>query len=297
MTNPADPEDPEDPEDPAAALERALTAAGAAHAADVAAEERRDALAAAHDAAMRLALSESDPQVLAPLARVVAVHAPAGAENGLPVRPRVFVRLLRCGALTPAHTLAHDDATGVVQAESTGIAWAGRSTHESGLGLPTVVEGARVYAWLPGFRDPRWGVPDEIYDVSRGVRLRARLQWVEAGASVVLGGSGYLSLLPAEPTDRLTLVCEVEGRAELRIPARRIRSTNFTSSRGAELTRLAWAGWSARVEAAALAGEPGPWRVSLELYRGALFRSAVLGADRGPLLAGLTRVSSAPLAL
>lgn len=251
---------------------------------------RRLLRAEVHDAVMRLSADHharyDEPTVadLRALAAVVRDDVPAGAEDRLGVRVRVFVRLLRRDTLEPAWMLAQDDASGVVRPSKAASTWAGGSRLGSALPLPTHVEGGHVYAWLPGFRDPRWGVPDEVFDISGDVVLRGELdEAILVGGRLELYGSAYLGLLAAGPDDEITIALSGPAGTRYRVHAERVRRPDLVKPSGPDLTRLAWAGWRASVELAPMLNAPGVWRPRLEIVEHGIERSELLGRRRGPL--------------
>lgn len=239
-----------------------------------------------HDAVMQLTADSEQIRAdeLAELAAAVRAHVPEHIEGGLNPRLRVFVRLLRVGALEPAWTLAHDNASGVVRPSRATSMWAGGSFLNSRLPLPTRVVDGRVYAWLPGFRDPRWNVPDEVYDIDADVVLRNQLEVVTvSGTSLRLVGSGYLGLLETSPDDRVSVELLGPAGARESIPAQRVRRSDDVRLSGPELTRLAWSGWTATIDLAPVLAVPGSWRVNLEVVQQGAQRIAPLGRRRAPI--------------
>ncbi|WP_375497078.1 hypothetical protein [uncultured Jatrophihabitans sp.] len=241
-----------------------------------------------HDVVMRCTVDgeDADPQDLRELADAVRKHVPEGAEAGLNPRVEVFVRLLREDAFDAAWTLAHDNASGVLHPSRPQATWAGGSNLTSQLALPTFVDGEHVYAWLPGFRDPRWAVPDHIYDLTERVVLRANLDTAQLQAGGLrLSGQGYLGLLVATTDDEVTIELRGPNDARVEVPAVRMRRPELVHPKGPALTRLAWGGWSARVDLGRLSEQPGSWRAHLRVVQQGVRRQRRLGTTRGPLVA------------
>jgi hypothetical protein len=199
---------------------------------------------------------------------------------------RVFVRLLRRGAFEPAWTLAHDNASGVVRPTRATSMWAGGSFLTSRLPLPTHLEDGRVYAWLPGFRDPRYGVPDEVYAIDSDVILRGDVDLADLhGRTLRLHGTAYLGLLEAGPHGRVTLSLAGPDGAASQVEATRVRRPDHVKSSGPDLTRLAWSGWHAEFDITPLLAVAGTWRITVELDERGVRRSRLLGRSRSPLAA------------
>lgn len=200
--------------------------------------------------------------------------------EGLTPRPLVALRLLAADALDAAWLVLQDNAIGVVeeafrQSTSSGVRRTSRR-----LPLITRVEPPHVYAWLPGFRDPRHGAPDAAYDITALVTPRVRLDemWWD-GATLVLAGSAHLRNLTATEDDAVAVVLtHTSGRQHVS-PGERRRRPDLVRGTGADLTRLAWAGWSARVDTRALT--PGGWRVDLRVTQSGVERDAPLGRTVG----------------
>ncbi len=239
-----------------------------------------------HEALMRARTDggERIPDALAGLARALREWVPDGADDGLPVRLRVLIGLLRRYALEPAWLLAYDNASGRVRPSRVTATWAGGTFLSTALPLPTHVENGHVFAWLPGFRDPRWGVPDEVYAMDGAVTLRHRLdQVLVQDGTLHLAGIGYLSELPTGPDDLVTVPFTGPAGAQRPVPAARGRRPDLVSSQQPELTRLAWGGWYAALPLAPFASAPGEWRASIEVSASGITRAGPMGTRRGPL--------------
>lgn len=240
----------------------------------------------AHDPVMALTVEHEQPVLaeLAELAAVVREHVPQHAESKLAPRLRIFVALLRRDALEPAWTLAHDNASGVLRPTRAPSMWAGGSYVKSRSPLTTVIEDGRVYAWLPGFRDPRWHVPDDVYDIGTDVVLRSRLDLaLTDDDALTLSGFGHLSWLDASEHDTVTIRFTNPGAASHTARATRARRPDLVKPSGPDLTRLAWSGFTARTPLAPLAAVPGSWQVRIEVEQRGATRRGVLGRKRGSL--------------
>jgi hypothetical protein len=94
---------------------------------------------------------------------------------------------------------------------------------------------------LPGFGDPRVGAPDDIYDITDRVSVRAAVEEVRTdGRSCLLGGFALVRLLSAGPDDRVTIVVRRPGREDLRVTARRRMRADETGQ--------VWSGFSAELD-------------------------------------------------
>ncbi len=250
----------------------------------------RSQLVRLHRDVMRAAAGVGDaaPGELDELAASVQRLVPVGSENALTIRERVFVRLLRAGAVEPAWTLAEDDSSGVVRSTRVGMKWAGGPETNVVLPLPTVVDGDAVFAWLPGFRDPRWGLPDSVYDVTDRVRLQVVLEQLSLESDQLkLAGSAHFTVLAAHADGEVTAVLRGPGGEDHRVRATRARTAKGVAPSGPELTRLAWAGWYVAIDVTALRSAPGQWSLWLELAQDGLRDEVSLGLHRGSYAEGV----------
>lgn len=127
-----------------------------------------------------------------------------------------------------------------------------------------VVRGERVFAWLPGFRDPRASVPDDVYDITDLVVARAgadEAHW-HTGATGVIAGWAFLEHLGAAEDDVVTVVFTPSDGPPVRFPAQRRRRSDFTAAEPDRLLRLAYTGFCAEVNAALLTS-PGAFEVEV----------------------------------
>jgi hypothetical protein len=275
--------------DPSAAADLAALAAEAQARTDRDVALRELLRTHVHGVAMRAATDggEDAVVVLEDLAAAVAEHIPEGTENRLGPRERVLTTLLRRGAVEPARMLALDNASGVLRPSKPVSAWAGASTLSSRLPLPTLAEGGHVYAWLPGFRDPRWDLPEEVYRIDADVVARGALEQATVAAGhLTLYGTAWLSHLTASPDDEIVVLFDGPDGAAHRARAGRTRRPELVKPRGPELTRLAWGGWHARVPLEPLAAVPGTWRTRIRIEEQGIHRAGALGLRRRGPLAG-----------
>lgn len=219
---------------------------------------------------------------LSELGAAISAQVPDGAEAGLAPRDRVLVALLRYGRIEPAWTLAHENGTGTVQRPTTFSTWSGGTRSSTRLPLVTLVEGTHAYAWLPGFRDPRWAVPDEVYALTDEIEVRSQLDEVRVLPNVVrLSGWGYLTHLVARDEDSVAIVLHCADQSPIHLQGQRRRWPDLVKGTGPDLTRLAWAGWTVDLDPRIVPN--GEWHVDLEIGHGELRRTAALGGRRGPL--------------
>jgi hypothetical protein len=193
---------------------------------------------------------------------------PARAWDQLNTRPRTAYRLIAAGEdvaawelLTEGVRLARD---GVERMEPAHV-------H---------VDGGRVFAWLPGFRDPRFGVPDECYELTDDVKLRSRVDTAELTAdSLTLAGTAYLTRsVRTGQTERVSLVLSRSGMDDIVVAGNRHRRPDLVSGTGTELRRRAWSGWSVTVALASLPAGSARYRLTLAIEHGALRRTSPIGS-------------------
>jgi len=212
---------------------------------------------------IRRALSETDP----------------AAWDALNTRPRTAYRLIVAGA---------DQAAWDLLTEATRLV---REGVERITPAYVHIDGARVFAWLPGFRDPRYGAPEECYELSEAVKLQVRVDDVSLTPDALsLAGTAYLSRnVSTSAGERITAVLHRDGVPDVVVEGARHRRPDQVSGTGTELTRRAWSGWSVSISLAALAAGSGRWRISLAIDHGELHRSTGLGGDATPLVRSIGR--------
>ena len=142
------------------------------------------------------ATSETEPPPFSLLAVAVglASTAEAAVVDALPTRAKVVMRLLRSGAVDAAWMVLIDAATGVVRREFHGSTSSGADRADWALPLLTCVEAPNVYVELPGFRDPRYGAPDEAYEVGSAIKLRSHVDELVVGSPHRIGGWAALEI-------------------------------------------------------------------------------------------------------
>jgi hypothetical protein len=223
----------------------------------------------------------------------------------LPPRARVVMRLLRAQAFDAAWLVLQDNAVGVVEEAQRTSTSSGAPLTAWRLPLITKVEPPLVFAWLPGFRDPRFAAPDDAYDITDTVTAAVELEelWWDRGR-LVLAGSAYLRQLPTDAGDGVDLVLRHGGDAgDVVVPGQRLHRPDLVKGVQDELTRQAWIGWSARIEVRSLR-PAGLWKPTLRLTQQGLTREIRLGPSRAAtvpaatraragLRSGLTRVTDA----
>jgi hypothetical protein len=210
------------------------------------------------------------------------------SDEKLTPRVAVAIRLLDAGALDAAWAVIRDNAIGVVTRTVRTSTSSGARPTEARLPLATFVEPPRVYAWLPGFRDPRFAAPDAAYDMTDAVGASVRLDeaWWEA-AVLHLCGRATLRHLASSADDAVTLLLRRDGGAAVDVAAARLRRPDHVRGTGVELTRAAWAGWSVRVDAAAI--PRGMWSLRLRLAQHGIEREVPLGRSRAAVVPDVAR--------
>jgi len=258
-------------------------------AAELATAPSKEQLAAVHEALMQaVAVDDSlAGPVVAAAAEALAGVDPelvGGLIDTLPTRSRVALRLLRAGSSEAAALVLADNATGVVTTPFQAATSSGAPRTGWRLPLLTVIDAGRIFADLPGFRDPRFGAPDECFDISTAVKLRAHLDDAIPGRRLALGGWAAIDIVRSHPGETVRVVAAKGGR-ELAWPAVRHRRADLVSGTGEGLHRRAWAGWSAELDHAPLGEDNGTWTLSLEVEHDGLQRRTRLGTSVGELAA------------
>jgi hypothetical protein len=246
---------------------------------------QRAELRALHDLLARAAvLLEWPPQELAARLGELVGAASAPAVAALAPRPRIVLRLVAAGAADAAWLVLRDNAAGLVAAPRRQATAAGAPRASGRRPLRVLVEAPRVFARLPGFRDPRHAAPDHCYDVSDAVTIRHQLD--EAGfrdGVLTLAGWAALDLLACRPDEALRLRLRRAGTGldqpvradELVVAGQRRRRSDLVTARDDATASRAWAGWAVDVDVAALS--PGTWLVVVELDHCGVSRRAAIG--------------------
>ncbi len=256
---------------------------------DLAATPTKDQLSALHDVLIQCAAQEDGipDSVLCTAGTALAAGDPEivdGLIEGLPTRPRVALRLVRAGLTGAAALTLVDNATGVVTVPFHAATSSGAARTGWRLPLLTVIESGRIFADLPGFRDPRFGAPDDCYDIGAAVKLRAHLDDAVIGRRLALAGWAAIDIVRSRQDETVRVVA-AKGERELSWPARRHRRADLVSGTGEGLHRRAWAGWSVRLDSAPFSGDKGAWALSLEVEHDGLSRRTRMGTSVGELAA------------
>lgn len=253
--------------------------------ADVAAEPSRALLLDLHEVLIRTAVTDDGvpEKSLVTTTEIVAGLDPALIES-LPTRPRVVFRLLRAGAADAARLLLVDNATGVVDETFNAATSSGAARTSPRLPLLSVIDGDRVFADLPGFRDPRFNVADDCFDISAAVRLKAHVDDAVVSQTLELAGWAAIDIVHT-CADEVVTVVAVDGDRECRWPAQRHRRADLVTGTGEGLRRRAWAGWSAQLRPADLGDQHSVWTLWLEIAHDGLVRRTRLGTSVGELAA------------
>ncbi|HWB66486.1 MAG TPA: hypothetical protein VG708_06635 [Mycobacteriales bacterium] len=245
---------------------------------------QRAELRAAHELLLRATPAAARPPLgaLGTLARAIE-PLPPRVIDGLAPRPRTVFRLLQAGVPAAAWEVVADNATGMVTTTFGAATSSGAARTDWRLPLLTRIEPPAVFAWLPGFRDPRFGAPDECYDITPLIRPAFALDeaWRD-GSRLHLAGSMSLEHLDTSPAETVQLVATA-GDRELVVPAVRMRRPDLVRGTGSALTRLAWAGWSATVDLRDRRLGGGEWALSVVLEHDGIRRTSAVAVARTEL--------------
>lgn len=243
-----------------------------------------------HQLLARAAASGADvPQASLTASVEILAKCEAGVADGLQPRLRTAFRLLRAGAFDAAWAVVGENAIGVVDEPFRGSTATGEQRAPSRLPLLTRIESLRVFAELPGFRDPRFDAPDGCYDITATIRVRFRLDEVEiTDDAVSFGGSAALNVFPARADEGVRLIASGRGGA-FAVVGRRCRQPDLQPGTADLNLRREWAGWSVRLELADPRLTPGSWGLALEIAHAGIARRAPMGANPQPLASAAIR--------
>jgi hypothetical protein len=239
-------------------------------------EAVKDDLLAAFESLLAATPGTDDPprEVVEPVIALATGAEPAVVES-LPTRPRVVMRLLRHGLVEPAWAVLIDSATGVVTNEFHATTSSGAARTDWPLPILTSIEPPHIYAQLPGFRDPRYGASDDLYEIGAAIKVRCHVDDVVAGRRPILAGWAALDVLVTEPDESVTVVARHEG-VEVSWPGVRLRRADQVGGTRETLRRRAWSGWSAELSPSDLSAE-GRWTLWLEIGREGVSRRVRIG--------------------
>ncbi|HVX68313.1 MAG TPA: hypothetical protein VHA79_01325 [Mycobacteriales bacterium] len=222
------------------------------------------------------------PRELLGQAANIVGRADSETVESLAPRPRVALRLLREGAHDAAWLVVIDNATGAVRRDFRAATSSGADRTEWPLPLLTAVEPPSIYAELPGFRDPRYGVTDEHFEIGSAVRLRCHVDEVASGRHPTISGWAALDHVMTDSDELVALVAAQDGR-EVRWPGVRVRRADLVGGNRETIRRRAWAGWSVECLPEELAGATGRWSLSVEVTHQGLVRRTRIGKSVGEL--------------
>jgi hypothetical protein len=226
--------------------------------------------------------AEAEPAALLRQAAELVADAERDVVESLSPRARVVMRMLRAGAVTPAWLVIVDNATGAVRRAFRGSTSSGADRAEWSLPLLTTVEPPSIYAELPGFRDPRFGLGDELFEIGAAVKLRCHVDEVAPGKHPMLSGWAALDHVTSDPAELVALVAVQDGR-EVRWPGVRVRRADLVGGNRETIRRRAWAGWAVECRPEELAEPTGRWSLSIEVTHRGLVRRSRVGKSVGEL--------------
>lgn len=216
------------------------------------AEGRGVAGLAAELAPLCLQHDDTPIDVLRRLGEVIGSSAADGPFGGPvtveDVRDLVVANLLADGHLTVAWEVVQDYAAGLIQRPFHGATSAG--SRRSAVPAPafTFTEGTRAFAWLTGFRDPRYLVPDDCYDISALVEPEVRLDEiaVHEGRLAVSGSARWRHLSPS-PADEVLVALSPGTDPTGWVRAARTHRAQLTTGSRTGLSAGLCAGWHAEL--------------------------------------------------
>jgi CDP-glycerol glycerophosphotransferase len=125
---------------------------------------------------------------------------------------------------------------------------------------------ARWCARYPFFGDPTRGIPDDVYDITSEMTLKAGVDSAEwHGGKLRIEGHAYIrnlsSATPSECQVRVTLRNSRTHRA-IRLPVQRVWRPDVTALSGQGAVCYDWSGFAVEVDPRRLATLPGVWRAA-----------------------------------
>ena len=147
------------------------------------------------------------------------------------------------------------------------------------------LDGERVFAALPFFRDAEADVPDECFEVTSRVRARYRLDTVEWRGDVLhLEGLAHLDLIPAHRLQTDLVLRAREGDTEFVVPVTRAPSSGVVAEVWGVPFEYDMARFSADIAPGTMEGgsplPPGLWDLRLRMRAGDLTKEPRIGSER-----------------
>jgi hypothetical protein len=153
------------------------------------------------------------------------------------------------------------------------------------------VEHGRVYRRYPFFRDPDVGLPDTVFEITRTLKAKHRLNKVAwSGSLLQIGGHGYFEQLTTRAPAVKVILRERRTGAEHRF---RVFSTPSPKLNAATKIDRSQAGFEAKLELSAADGHqpigPGLWDMFLRIAYQGVSKEVRLGSARAEAVADRTR--------
>jgi hypothetical protein len=225
---------------------------------------------------------DEEPAELLAHAVEIVKRADTDLVESLSPRPRVVMRLLRADAVTAAWLVILDNATGAVRRDFRASTSSGADRVEWALPLITTVEPPGIYAELPTFRDPRFGLADELFEIGSAIKVRSHIDEVAGGRRPTISGWAALDHVTTDADEQVALVAAQDGR-EVRWPGVRVRRADLVGGNRETIRRRAWAGWSVECRPEDLVEPTGRWSLWVEVTHRGLVRRGRIGKSVGEL--------------
>lgn len=196
-------------------------------------------------------LPESERQrLVAAAAAVLRRWAEPEVVARLDPAHRVMVHCLGTGNL--------DDLTDVIRYRAFGTA------------TRAIVDGGRVYAGLPLFRNPATDIPDSCYEISAAIGVEHRLsEYSWHGTRMRLSGHAFINHVDTDDQVVTVVLRERDSGEEVAIPARLRPSAELSSQFHDGLYEYGYAAFDAVIDLDELPGElalpDGEWDVMVEV--------------------------------
>jgi hypothetical protein len=225
---------------------------------------------------------DEEPAELLVRAAAIVEQAEVDVVESLSPRPRVVMRLLRAEATAAAWLVLIDNATGVVRRDFHASTSSGADRTEWPLPLITTVEPPSIYAELPAFRDPRFELADDLFEIGSAIRLRCHVDEVAAGRHPTISGWAALDHVTTDAEEEVAVVAAQDGR-EVRWRGTRVRRADLVGGNRETIRRRAWAGWAVECRPEELEQPAGRWSLSVEVTHRGLVRRSRIGKSVGEL--------------
>jgi hypothetical protein len=163
-----------------------------------------------------------------------------------------------------------------------------------------VVEGDRVFADYPYFRDPALAVPDDCYEITRRLKAHCHIDRVtRRERTVAIEGYAYVDLLETDGMQASVLLRRRGGGAEYRVPTDVVAHDGLAAEEWNRVITRETSGFVATLDPATVANgaflPAGWWEAWIRIASEGVTRDAWIGSVSCKVTAGVAEATSVSL--